>query len=70
MVTVGFVVEGASETVLVKSETFRSWLHQQGNLVVVDPVVDAGGNGGQCSRNIGLHVERLRTQQDRTGWSC
>ena len=43
MVTVGFVVEGASEKRLVESELFKKWLHEDCNLEVVDPVVDAGG---------------------------
>ena len=43
MVTVGFVVEGASEKRLVESELFRKWLREDCNLEVVDPVVDAGG---------------------------
>ena len=43
MVTVGFVVEGASEKRLVESELFRKWLREDCSLEVVDPVVDAGG---------------------------
>lgn len=63
MVTVGFVVEGDSEAALVSSSLFRNSLQQRSKLRVVDPVVNAGGNGGQCSRNIELHVNRLRTQE-------
>lgn len=62
MVTVGFVVEGDSEAALVNSSRFRDSLQHHTKLRVVDPVVNAGGNGGQCSRNIELHVNRLRTQ--------
>lgn len=62
MVTVGFVVEGASESVLVRSDIFRRWIMQHGNMKIVDPVVDARGNGGQCKRNIKAHVEILRNQ--------
>ena len=61
MVTVGFVVEGASEKRLVESELFRKWLHEDCNLEVVDPVVDAAGNGNMCSRNIETFVKNLRT---------
>ena len=43
MVTVGFVVEGASEKRLVESELFKKWLREDCNLEVVKPVVDAGG---------------------------
>ena len=60
MVTVGFVVEGASDKRLVESELFRKWLHEDCNLKVVDPVVDAAGNGNMCSRNIETFVKILR----------
>ncbi len=62
MVTVGFVVEGESETLLVKSEVFRQWLRENCNLEVVDPVVDAAGNGNMHSRNIGASIKNLRTR--------
>ena len=45
MVTVGFVVEGASEKRLVESELFKKWLREDCTLEVVKPVVDAAGNG-------------------------
>ncbi len=62
MVTVGFVVEGASEKRLVESELFRKWLREDCNLEVVDPVVDAAGNGNMCSRNIETFVKNLRRE--------
>ena len=62
MVTVGFVVEGESETLLVKSEVFRQWLREDCNLEVVDPVIDASGNGNMHSRNIGVSIKNLRTR--------
>ena len=62
MVTVGFVVEGESETLLVKSEVFRQWLREDCNLEVVDPVIDASGNGNMHSRNIGASIKNLRTR--------
>ena len=61
MVTVGFVVEGASEKRLVENELFRKWLREDCNLEVIDPVVDAAGSGNMCSRNIGDFVKNLRT---------
>ena len=61
MVTVGFVVEGASEKRLVESELFRKWLREDCNLEVVNPVVDAAGNGNMCSHNIETFVKILRT---------
>ena len=64
MVTVGFVVEGASESLLVESELFRKWLREDCNLEVVDPVVDAAGNGNMCDGNIEAFVENLRTEAE------
>ena len=64
MVTVGFVVEGASEKRLVESELFRKWLREDCNLEVVDRAVDAAGNGNMCSRNIGDFVQQLRTEEN------
>jgi len=61
MVTVGFVVEGASEKQLIESELFRR-LCEDCNLEVVDPVVDAAGGGNMCSRNIGAFIENLRAR--------
>lgn len=61
MVTVGFVVEGASEKRLVESELFQKWLREDCNLEVVEPVVDAAGNGNMCSHNIETFVKNLRT---------
>ena len=48
MVTVGFVVEGASEKRLVENKLFRKWLREDCNLAVIDPVVDAAGSGNMC----------------------
>jgi hypothetical protein len=62
MVTVGFVVEGASDKLLIESNLFRSWLHEKCDMKVVDPVVDASGGGNLCNRNIEVFVERLRIQ--------
>lgn len=62
MVTVGFVVEGDSDEFLPQSPAFRTWLRNECQLEVVDPVVNAGGNGNMCSRKIGIFVEKLRIQ--------
>jgi len=62
MVRVGFVVEGASDKKLIESESFRAWLRDECGIQVLDPVVDAGGNGQMCNRNIGVLVEKLRIQ--------
>ncbi len=60
MVTVGFVVEGVSDKKLIESESFRAWLQEECGLQVVDPVVDAGGNGQMCSHKIEVFVDKLR----------
>jgi hypothetical protein len=62
MVTVGFVVEGDSDEFLPQSQAFRDWLRDECNLVVVDPVVNAGGNGNMCNRKIKDYVDKLRIQ--------
>ena len=62
MVTVGFVVEGASEKRLVESELFKKWLREDCNLEAVGQVVNAAGNGNMCSRNIEVFVRNLRTE--------
>lgn len=62
MVTVGFVVEGDSDEFLPQSPAFRDWLRKECNLEVVDPVVNAGGNGNMCNRKIKDYVDKLRIQ--------
>lgn len=62
MVSIGFVVEGDSDVYLPQSKTFRDWLRNDFGIEILDPVVNAGGNGNLCSRNIGEYVERLRIQ--------
>ena len=62
MVTVGFVVEGASEKRLVENKLFRKWLREDCNLAVIDPVVDAAGGGNMCSRNIEALVKGIRLE--------
>lgn len=62
MVTVGFVMEGPSDKQLVESSLFRTWLREHCHLQVLDPVVDAGGNGNMCNRNIGVYVAKLKIE--------
>jgi hypothetical protein len=64
VVTVGFVVEGASDKKLVESHSFREWLKQECQLQVIDHVVDVEGNGNLCSRNIALYVNLFRKQHN------
>lgn len=64
MVTVGFVVEGDSDEFLPRSEAFRNWLREECDLEVVDPIVNAGGNGNMCTRKIKDYVDKLRIQSN------
>jgi hypothetical protein len=61
MVTVGFVVEGASEKYLVESDGFNKLLRDKYGLQL-SGVIDAGGNGNMCSAKIGFFVELLKKQ--------
>jgi len=62
MVTVGFVVEGPSDRILVESELFQAWLREDCGLDLAPPVVDAGGKGQMCNRKIGAFIQTLRTR--------
>lgn len=62
MVTVGFVVEGDSDEFLPQSQVFREWLRTECDLEVVDPVINAGGNGNMCGRKIINYVAALKIQ--------
>jgi hypothetical protein len=63
MVSVGFVVEGDSDVYLPKSPVFRDWVKNDFGIEVLSDVVNVGGNGNLCSRNIGDFVERFRIQK-------
>ncbi len=67
MVTVGFVVEGASDKWLIESELFTKWLRENCNLKVVKPVVEAKGNGNMISRNIEHKIRLLRLKKIQIG---
>lgn len=62
LVTVGFVVEGASDKLLVQSATFQNWIKQEYQLVVAGEPIDTGGNGNMCSRLISTYVTLLKKQ--------
>ncbi|MFZ2726172.1 MAG: hypothetical protein WAX77_07985 [Methylococcaceae bacterium] len=59
MVTVGFIVEGASDKKLVESQSFQDWLQQDFNLKVIK-TIEVGGNGKMCSRKIKEYVDILK----------
>lgn len=64
MVTVGFVVEGASDKKLIESQSFREWLQRDYQLEVIHHVVDVQGNGNLCARNISVYVNLLKKQHN------
>lgn len=58
MVKAGFIVEGASERIVVESARFRALLHSC-NYDLVSPVVDAQGGGNLLPHNIQAFLARL-----------
>ena len=58
MVRVGFIVEGASEKIVVESAAFKAFLAEQ-NYQLVTPVIDAKGGGNLLPQNIEEFVVRL-----------
>ncbi|WP_419736303.1 hypothetical protein [Pseudomonas sp. COR18] len=58
MVKAGFIVEGASERIVVESLSFRTLLQSCG-YELVTPVVDANGGGNLLPHNIEAFVDRL-----------
>lgn len=62
MIRVGFIVEGPSDKKLIDSQRFKDWLRDECRLEIVDPIVDARGNGNMCSRKIPDLVDGLKKQ--------
>ena len=60
MVKAGFIVEGASERIVVESPMFRGLLRACG-YELVTPVVDAKGGGNLLPQNIEAFIARLDT---------
>ncbi|WP_186685604.1 hypothetical protein [Pseudomonas vanderleydeniana] len=58
MVKAGFIVEGASERIVVESQAFRALLQSCG-YELVTPVVDANGGGNLLPHNIEAFLDRL-----------
>jgi len=58
MVKVGFIVEGASERIIVESKIFKDFLQSRG-YELITPVVDARGGGNLLPQNIGAFISRL-----------
>ncbi len=59
MVKVGFIVEGNTEKIVINSQEFKSFLKDM-NLDIVDPVIDANGNGNLLPQNIEPFIKRLK----------
>lgn len=60
MVKAGFIVEGASERIVVESAMFRTLLQSCGHELVT-PVIDAKGGGNLLPQNIDAFLARLDT---------
>lgn len=58
MVKVGFIVEGASEKIVVESEKFRQFLEKNG-FKLADPVIDVKGAGNLLPDHIEPFIETL-----------
>lgn len=61
MVKVGFIVEGASEKIIVESQNFRNFLSKNGYELMM-PVIDANGGGNLLPKNIEPHLTTLKTK--------
>ena len=59
MVKAGFIVEGASERIIVESDIFKGFLRSAG-YELVTPVVDAQGGGNLLPHNIEAFIDRLK----------
>ncbi|CDG15736.1 hypothetical protein [Xenorhabdus doucetiae] len=59
MVKVGFIVEGASESIIISSPNFKAFLYAHG-YELVTPVVDAEGGGNLLPKYIESFIDRLQ----------
>ena len=59
MVKVGFIVEGNTEKIVIDSKDFRDFLNGIG-ISIVDPVIDAKGNGNLLPQNIEPFINMLK----------
>jgi Domain of unknown function (DUF4276) len=61
MVKIGFIVEGATEKIILDSTAFRSFLTKH-QIDFVPNVIDAVGNGNLLPKNVGPFISRLTDQ--------
>jgi hypothetical protein len=57
VVTIGFIVEGATEKVLIESKSFTDWAKQQG--IKISRVVNAQGNGNLSFKRLPAKIDEL-----------
>lgn len=62
MVTAGFIVEGASEKIVVESAAFKQFLVQSG-YELITPVIDAKGGGNLLPQNIEEFIAPFAAKQ-------
>ncbi len=61
MVKVAFIVEGDVEKIVVeKCFIEKNWLEKY-NITPIKPVINAGGGGNLCPKNIGQYIEQVET---------
>jgi hypothetical protein len=61
VVKIGFVVEGDTEKLLIESILFHKWAAQN-QIEIGTPVINAGGGGNLCAKNIGKYIDACLTQ--------
>jgi len=59
MVKVGFIVEGATEKIIIESENFNLWL-KSNDIELVSPVMDAKGGGNLLPKYIEPMIAQLK----------
>ncbi len=59
---IGFIVEGASERIIIESIAFKSFLSKN-DFELVSPVIDANGAGNLLPHNIQAYINRFKQQQ-------
>jgi len=61
VVKIGFVVEGDTEKLLIESILFHKWAAQN-QIEIGTPIINAGGGGNLCAKNIGKYIDACLTQ--------
>jgi hypothetical protein len=61
VIKIGFIVEGICEKLLVESANFQTWANKQ-SLEICTPVINAGGGGNLCTKNIEPFINKCRIE--------